>query len=90
MVKATYIDENHITCQVPPDLTDIGSNNVTKLMIRVGFEHNIKTMSESSIRLEITDKCPGGYFCEDLFMQICPEGHYCPGGSYKMHARPCP
>jgi len=87
IVPGTLLNQTHMTCQVPLDYTDLGT---TYINVRIGFESNVKTISESSIALKITDQCPDGYFCQDYFMQECPTGHYCRGGAFEQQARPCP
>ena len=80
---------------MPPDLTRLGE---TTIHVNIGIENALhdkdenrrKTVSQSTIELKITDKCPNGYFCNDYAIQECPLGFYCKGGAYKQDKRPCP
>ena len=73
------LNATHIQCTLNLDLTRLGE---IALNVHIGHENNPKTASQSYIALEITDRCPIGYYCEDYEMHECPIGYYCPGGAY--------
>ena len=57
------LNSTHIECILNFDLTRLGE---IALIVSIGHENNPKTASQSVIALKITDRCPNGYYCEDL------------------------
>ena len=85
--NGVVLNSTHLECRLNHDLTRLGE---ISLLVSIGFNNDPKTASPSDITLEITDRCPNGYYCRDFELHECPVGHYCHGLGYLQEERYCP
>jgi len=61
VIKANVLsDERSMSCPIAPNFTDLGE---IEMDVRISIDQRIETISESSMRLLIIDKCPTGFSC---------------------------
>ena len=85
-VEASRLGNQLLACNVP-DLIGAG---VAQLSLRLSLNEDLRTRSQSSFLLRVTDQCPPGHACLNGEVIECPQGHQCPGGLLEQPPRRCP